>query len=107
MAGTYETDICTPFVISSKTRQHNINHPELCWMDVPEWKLSQAVAMRAEVRLEYHHHVDGEYVCSFVYELDARTLQELFGGHPENCSLPPKPPHYRRLSWLKLPKFNI
>lgn len=76
MAGTYEIDICTPFVISSKTRQHNINHPELCWMDVPEWKLSQAVAMRAEVRLEYHHHVDGEYVCSFVYELDARTLQE-------------------------------
>lgn len=76
MANTDESDIRTPFVVTSITRQHNVKHPELCWMDVPEWKLKEAAAMQAEVRLEYHHHNDGEYVCSFVYTLDARTLHE-------------------------------
>lgn len=76
MNDTDKSDIFTPFVVTSKTRQRNIKHPELCWMDVPEWKLEQAAAMQAEVRLEYHHHVDGEYVCSCVYALDARTLHE-------------------------------
>ena len=71
-----DTKIDTPFLVSSKTHQSNIKHPELCWMDVPEWKLDQAVALQADFRLEYHHHEAGEYVCSWVYTIPARTLRE-------------------------------
>lgn len=69
------------FVIKSETNRIKEGRPDLCWMDVPENKLKLAVYSGANYQLQYHHSENGVYICSYLYSVSARVLEESLNEH--------------------------
>ena len=73
----------TPYRVISATNLDYLKHPhpELAWMDIPEWKLDLALSSGQDYQVEYHHHVNEVYVCSYLFSYSAAMLKKALETH--------------------------
>lgn len=63
-------------IVESETNRIKESRPDLCWMDIPAYKLELASLENSDFKLIYHHHEEAEYKYSYLYAVTPQLLKE-------------------------------
>lgn len=64
------------YTVESETNRIKEKRPDLCWMDIPAYKLVLASLENSVFKLTYHHHEDKVYICTYSYTVSPQILKE-------------------------------